>query len=124
MKIELNHTIVNATDQRATADFLTEILRLPEAEDSPPFLNVHLTNDAILSVMQAGRVHPQHYAFLVGEDEFDGIFARLVDRGITYYADPFQRRPGEINHNDGGRGAYWVAPDGHVLEMITRPYGG
>ena len=124
MKIELNHTIVNATDQQATADFLTEILGLPDAEKSPPFLNVRLTNDAILSVMQAGRVHPQHYAFLVGEGEFDGIFARLVDRGITYYADPFQRRPGEINHDDGGRGAYWVAPDGHVLEMITRPYGG
>lgn len=124
MKIELNHTIVNATDPRATADFLTEILGLPEAEQSPPFLNVHLSNAAILSVMQASRVHAQHYAFLVGEDEFDAIFARLTERGITYFADPFQRRPGEINRNDGGRGAYWLAPDGHVLEMITRPYGG
>ena len=34
MKIELNHTIVNATDQQATATFLTEILGLPEAEKS------------------------------------------------------------------------------------------
>ena len=124
MKIELNHTIVNATDQRVTADFLTEILGLPEAEVSPPFLNVHLSNSAILSVMEAGRVHAQHYAFLVGEDEFDAVFARLTERGITYYADPFQRRPGEINRNDGGRGVYWLAPDGHVLEAITRPYGG
>ena len=124
MKIELNHTIVNATDPRATADFLTEILGLPAAEESPPFLNVHLTNAAILSVIEAGRVHAQHYAFLVGEDEFDAVFARLTERGITYFADPFQRQPGEINHDDGGRGAYWLAPDGHVLEMITRPYGG
>ena len=124
MKIELNHTIVNATDPRATADFLTEILGLPAAEESPPFLNVHLTNAAILSVIEAGRVHAQHYAFLVGEDEFDAVFARLTQRGITYFADPHQRRAGEINHDDGGRGAYWLAPDGHVLEMITRPYGG
>ena len=124
MKIELNHTIVNATDQQATATFLTEILGLPEAEKSPPFLGVHLTNDAVLYVMEAGRVHAQHYAFLVGEEEFDAILARITERGITYFADPFQRQPGEINHDDGGRGAYWLAPDGHVLEMITRPYGG
>ena len=124
MKIELNHTIVNATDQQATATFLTEILGLPEAEKSPPFLGVHLTNDAVLYVMEAGRVHAQHYAFLVGEAEFDAILARITERGITYFADPFQRQPGEINHDDGGRGAYWLAPDGHVLEMITRPYGG
>ncbi len=124
MKIELNHTIVNATDQRATADFLTDVLGLPEAKVEPPFLDVFLTNDVVLAVMSAGRVHPQHYAFLVGDDEFDAIFGRLVERGITYFADPHQTKPGEINHHDGGRGVYWLAPDGHVLEMITVPYGG
>ena len=124
MKIELNHTIVAATDQQATAAFLVEVLGLPEAEKAPPFLGVHLTNDAVLYVMEASRVHAQHYAFLVGEAEFDAILARITERGITYFADPFQRQPGEINHDDGGRGAYWLAPDGHVLEMITRPYGG
>ena len=124
MKIELNHSIVAATDQRATADFLTEILGLPEAEKSPPFLGVHLTNNAVLYVMEADRVHAQHYAFLVGEEEFDAIQARIVARGLTFYADPFQRKPGEINNDDGGRGLYWLAPDGHVLEIITRPYGG
>ena len=31
--------------------------------------------------------------------------------------------PGEINHEDGGRGLYWQGPDGHWLEIITRPYG-
>ena len=123
MKIELNHTIVNATDPRATADFLTEVLGLPEAQDSPPFLNVHLTNAAILSVLEAGRVHPQHYAFLVGESEFDEIFGRIQGRGLPYWADPGRRRPGEINTNDGGRGVYWEDPSGHFLEIITRPYG-
>jgi catechol 2,3-dioxygenase-like lactoylglutathione lyase family enzyme len=124
MTIELNHTIVTATDQQATARFLTEILGLPEPEKSPPFLGVHLTNDAVLYVMEAARVHAQHYAFLVGESEFDAILARITERGVTHFADPFQKRPGEINHDDGGRGVYWLAPDGHVLEMITVPYGG
>ena len=32
-------------------------------------------------------------------------------------------RPGEINRNDGGRGVYFPDPDGHSLEVLTRPYG-
>jgi len=30
---------------------------------------------------------------------------------------------GEINHHDGGRGVYFEDPNGHLLEIITRPYG-
>jgi hypothetical protein len=32
-------------------------------------------------------------------------------------------REGEINHEDGGRGMYFVDPNGHRLEVITRRYG-
>jgi len=28
-----------------------------------------------------------------------------------------------INTRDGGRGVYFEDPDGHLLELITRPYG-
>ena len=70
-----------------------------------------------------GKVHAQHYAFLVSEDDFDLIFGRLRDAGRQWSADPYKRQPGEINNNDGGRGLYWDGPDGHWLEIITRPYG-
>jgi hypothetical protein len=66
----------------------------------------------------------QHYAFLVSEAEFDTIFARIVERGLPYWADPFHREPGKINTNDGGRGVYWDDPNGHSLEILTVPYGG
>ena len=69
-------------------------------------------------------MHPQHYAFLVSEHEFDQIWARIKDRGLTFWADPFHRHQGRINTNDGGRGLYWSDPNGHNLEIITRPYGG
>jgi extradiol dioxygenase family protein len=72
----------------------------------------------------AEGVQPQHYAFLVTETEFDSIFGRIRERGLPYWADPFKRRPGEHNTNDGGRGVYWEDPNGHFLEIITRPYGG
>ena len=70
-----------------------------------------------------GEITPQHYAFLVSEDDFDTIFARIQDVGLTYWADPGHSRPGRINRNDGGRGAYFDDPDGHNMEILTRPYG-
>ncbi len=70
-----------------------------------------------------GPVHPQHYAFLVSEADFDVIKGRIVERGLTFWADPFHRHPGEVNTDDGGRGLYWEEPSGHLLEIITRHYG-
>jgi catechol 2,3-dioxygenase-like lactoylglutathione lyase family enzyme len=125
MTVQLNHTIVEAQDRDATADFLVEILGLAEAATFGPFRVVELGNGVSLDVIQAGGpVHPQHYAFLVGEDEFDHIWDRIKKRGLTFWADPFRRQPGQINTNDGGRGLYWADPNGHHLEIITRPYGG
>ncbi len=70
-----------------------------------------------------GKVASQHYAFLVSEAEFDQVLGRIRGRDLTHWADPAQQRPGEINHNDGGRGVYFEDHDGHLLEIITRPYG-
>ena len=125
MPVELNHTIVKCTDKQASARFLVEILGLPEPTTYGPFVVVQVANGVSLDYADDhGAVHPQHYAFLVSEDEFDQIHARIVERGLTYWADPFHRAENEINHGDGGRGLYWDDPDGHNLEIITVPYGG
>jgi catechol 2,3-dioxygenase-like lactoylglutathione lyase family enzyme len=125
MPVELNHTIVHASDRDATAAFLTEILGLAEAGEYGPFRVVEMSNGVSLDVMQdSGSFQPQHYAFLVGDDEFDQILARIQERGLIYWADPFHRHEGTVNHNDGGKGVYWKDPDGHNLEIITVPYGG
>ncbi|BCW57459.1 hypothetical protein [Arthrobacter sp. StoSoilB20] len=71
----------------------------------------------------SGAIAPQHYAFLVSEEEFDQIFLRITAEHIPYWADPARSRANQINHNDGGRGIYFCNPDGHFLEAITRPYG-
>jgi catechol 2,3-dioxygenase-like lactoylglutathione lyase family enzyme len=124
MPVELNHTIVHASDQHRSAAFLVDLLGLPEPTRFGPFLVVEAANGVSLDfATDPGPIHPQHYAFLVTEQEFDEIFDRIKARGLTFWADPFHRRPGEINHNDGGRGVYWSDPDGHSLEIITRPYG-
>ena len=125
MSVQLNHTIVRASDKRRSAESLAEILGLPAPEAYGPFAVVQVANGVSLDFLDdAGPIGPQHYAFLVGEEEFDGILGRIRARGLDYWADPFHGEPGRINTNDGGRGVYWSDPDGHNLEIITRPYGG
>jgi len=124
MAVQFNHTIVSSRDQRASAAFLAEVLGLPEPTRWGPFHVVRTANDVNVDFMNSGKeITPQHYAFLVDETEFDEIFARLRERGLRYWADPAQTKEGEINHNDGGRGVYFEDPNGHLLEVITRPYG-
>ena len=124
MSVQLNHTIVSCRDQQRSAAFLSEILGLPPATRFGYFLVVEADNAVSLDFAESsGEIVAQHYAFLVGEDEFDAAFGRIRDRGLTYWADPGKSRPEAINHNDGGRGLYFDDPDGHRLEIITRPYG-
>lgn len=124
MAVQLNHTIMYARDKQESATFLAEILGLPTPVPFGPFLVVQTDNEVSLDVLDTdGEIASQHYAFLIGEDEFDEIFARVRERGLSYWADPFHSRPGEINTNDGGRGVYFEDPNGHNLEIITRPYG-
>ncbi len=125
MTVQLNHTIVESRDKREAATFFAEILGLPDPQAYGPFLVLQTGNEVSLDFIDTqGSVHPQHYAFLVGDEEFDQVLARIKDRGLSYWADPFHGQPDEINHNDGGRGVYWSDPNGHNLEIITRPYGG
>jgi catechol 2,3-dioxygenase-like lactoylglutathione lyase family enzyme len=124
MPVDLNHTIINVRDKQESANFLAELLGLPEPTKFGPFLIVETANGVSLDFADHnGAGEPQHYAFLVSEDEFDEIFGRIRERGVTYYADPYQRQAGQINTDDGGRGLYWQDPNGHSMEIITRPYG-
>jgi catechol 2,3-dioxygenase-like lactoylglutathione lyase family enzyme len=124
VSVQLNHTIVSCRDQQRSAAFLTGILGLPPATRFGHFLVVAADNDVSLDFSEtSGNITSQHYAFLVGEEEFDAAFARIREQGLDYWADPGQTRRGEINHRDGGRGLYFEDPDGHLLEILTRPYG-
>lgn len=121
---ELNHTIVWCSDKLRSAEFLTYILGLPPARTFFPFLVVELENGVSLDYYEKkGTVAPQHYAFLVGDAEFDAAFARIEELHLTYWADPGRTKPGEINTHFGGRGVYFADPDNHLLELITKPYG-
>jgi catechol 2,3-dioxygenase-like lactoylglutathione lyase family enzyme len=122
--VQLNHTIVWCRDKKRSATFLAEMLGRSAPVRFGPFLIVDVDNGVSLDFHDTdGEITPQHYAFLIGEDDFDDIYGRIRDAGLDHWADPSQSRSGAINRNDGGRGVYFEDPDGHLLEVITRPYG-
>jgi catechol 2,3-dioxygenase-like lactoylglutathione lyase family enzyme len=124
MSVQLNHTIVSCRDQQRSAAFLSGILGLPPATRFGRFLVVEADNGVSLDFAEtSGPITAQHYAFLVGEKEFDAAFDRIGEQDLPYWADPGQTQRGTLNHRDGGRGLYFEDPDGHLLEIITRPYG-
>ncbi len=124
MSVQLNHTIIWCRDQQRSAAFLTGVLGLPPATRFGPFLMVAADNDVSLDFHETSEpITAQHYAFLISEAEFDVSFGRIRAQGLSFWADPGRSRPGQVNHNDGGRGVYFEDPDGHLMEIITRPYG-
>jgi len=122
--VQLNHTIVWCTDQKRSSAFLADMLGLPPPKQFAHFDVVDLDNG--ISVDFADHKPPiaaQHYAFLVSDDVFDAGMAKIRAQGLSFWADPARSKPGEINKHWGGRGVYFEDPDGHFLELITKPYG-
>ncbi|MEC3982188.1 VOC family protein [Amycolatopsis sp. H20-H5] len=125
VSVELNHLIVPSRNNRESAEFLANILALEVGEAWGPFVPVETSNGVRLDFasIPPEDLRLQHYCFLIPEEDFDAAFARLKETGVTYHADPMGRQIGEINHNHGGRGVYFLDPGGNGMEIITQPYG-
>lgn len=94
VSVEFNHTIVLSRDREKSAHFLASILGLEVGEPAGMFLPVTTANGVTLDFAGVDiEIPAQHYAFLVSEDEFDGILARLVESGTPIQADPPGRHP-------------------------------
>ncbi|WP_392756138.1 VOC family protein [Streptomyces sp. LN590] len=122
--VQLNHTAVYARDRHLSAEFIAAILGLKVGAPFGPFLPVDLGNGVTLDYYEKRNepIQSQHYAFLVPDAQFHAMIARLEAVGVTYYADPSHTEPGQINRLFGGHGAYFGDPDGHNMEIMTRPY--
>ena len=125
MKPQLNHLIVWSKDRRAAAEFFSDIAGMGPPTEFGHFTQVETGNGVTLDFADTnGTPGGMHLAFLVTERQFDEIFGRIVDKELSYWADPRRSQPGQINHHDGGRGVYFSDPHTNVgWEIITRPYG-
>ncbi len=119
MTIQLNHTIVPAHDKEASAQWLAEILGARYEGKLAHFAIVRINDGLTLDYDHADRFERHHYAFKVGEAEFDAIFARVQAKNIVYGSQPGATEDMKINHRRGGRGFYFADPNGHMMEVLT-----
>ena len=121
MPVELNHIVIPSHDKSASSRFLAEILGVGPPRPVSHFMAVETANGVTLDYDDVAEFSAQHCAFLVSDAEFEAIFGRVKDAEVTHFADPGHHMPGEINQRNGGRGFYFSDPDGHNMEVFTRP---
>ena len=118
----LNHTIVRANEKWASAEFFARIMGLEVERNSPTHFAPVKVNDNLFFDFDDGRdpVTHEHYAFHVTDEEFDDIFGRVKDEGLSYGSEPFAQDNMQVYDMWGGRGIYFHELNGHSIEIFTR----
>lgn len=126
MPATLDHVLVPAHDKRASAAFLAEILEAETRDHSvgspPGHFAVVQFGATGLDFADVDSFEAQHYAFAVDDALFDRALERLQESGRPFSSDPMHEQVGEINGNNDGRGLYFRDPNGHSIELLTRPF--
>jgi catechol 2,3-dioxygenase-like lactoylglutathione lyase family enzyme len=126
MTIRLDHTIVPAKDKVAAARFFAEIFGLEVKPGIGYFAQVQVNDSLTLDFAdepESSRTS-HHYAFHVSDAEFDDIFGRVKSKKLAYGSGPSEHTNGQLYTRRGGRGFYFLDPDGHILEVMTVPETG
>jgi catechol 2,3-dioxygenase-like lactoylglutathione lyase family enzyme len=119
MTIVLDHTIVPAHDNEASAKFFARIFGLNYEGSVSHFAPVRLNETLVMDFDTSTTFDSHHYAFKVSDPEFDAIFRRVKDEGLANGSGPFSPDNMQINHRGGGCGFYFKDPNGHLLEVLT-----
>src|SRR5262245_59136355 len=119
MAIVLDHTIVPAHDKELSARFLARILGLPYEGPVSHFAPVQINETLTLDYDNETEFESHHYAFKVDQASYDGMSERIRAHGIRYGCGHRSLDDITINHRRGGRGFYFLDPNGHMLEVLT-----
>lgn len=122
MGLVLDHTVIPASDQDASARFFAELCGLPVPVRTGPFTAVTVNDDLTLDFEEGHTVVPVHCGFLTDDATFDHVLGRLEQwSGTPFGSGPENGWDRAINHLAGGRGVYVGDPDGHIFEFFTVP---
>ena len=101
MSIKLNHTIVPAKDKEAAASFFAKIFGLNYDGPMGHFAPVRINDELTLDFDNAESFEPHHYAFHVSDDDFDAIFRRIQEAGITWGSEPRSSDERPVEYSQG-----------------------
>src|SRR5580704_2353524 len=126
MAITLNHTIVPAHDKEASAKFFAHMFGLKYEGAMSHFAPVRINETLTLDFDNWPKFEMHHYAFQVGDAEFDAIFGRIKEAGIPYGSGPFSQEDMQINTRRGGarrlfQGSQLPPPGASDPDLIREP---
>jgi catechol 2,3-dioxygenase-like lactoylglutathione lyase family enzyme len=121
MAITLNHTIVPTRDKESAARFFAGLFGLKFDGPDDHFAPVRVNDALTFLFSNETEFESHHYAFHVSKTEFDEIFARVQQAGLTYGSTPWSLDDRKLNNWNGGRGVYFKDREGHLLELMTVP---
>ncbi len=124
MSIKLDHVMIPARDKIASAKLLAQLLDVPWSESGiGPFAPVYVNDGLTLDFDTWSEPLPAiHYAFRVGQEEFDAILARIKAAGIAFRGNVHGPVDALVNTQHGGSIVYFNEPDGHQWELLTVSY--
>ena len=117
--MHLDHTIVPAKDKVASAEFFARIMGLAFDGTQGHFAPVRVDDGLTMDFDNRDEFESHHYAFHITDAEFDAIFERVKEEGLTYGSGPGSHENMKINERRGGRGFYFEDPNGHLYEVLT-----
>src|SRR5271154_554991 len=118
----VDHIILKVNDLKASVAFYTGVLGFTEEGPDGPFTVLRGGPDFLIQLAPWGTSGPEHYAFSVSKDDFEGIFKRIkacaIGYGPTFDAVGVNTGPGQ---ESGARGfaptLYFNDPNKHLLEI-------
>src|SRR5207247_9824134 len=116
----LKQTIWPSGDRAASARFFADVFGLKYEGASGHFAPVRVNETLTLDFDDGDRFDIHHYAFHVSDPEFDAIFKRVQEAGISFGSGPQSLEDRKLNSWNGGRGVYFRDPNGHIMELLTR----
>lgn len=120
MSIVIDHVVIPAYDHEASARFFARIMGLSYAGPDRHFAPVRVSDTFTIAFVQAGQFAGYHLGFHIGEDDFDPILSQLQAAGVAYGNDPHEPANMRTGHPFGGRGLFFVDPNGHLFEVMTQ----
>jgi catechol 2,3-dioxygenase-like lactoylglutathione lyase family enzyme len=120
MSITIDHVVIPAYDHEASAQFFAQIMGLPYAGPDRHFAPVRVSETFTLAFLHAEHVASYHLGFHIGEDDFEPIRTRLDAAGVAYGNDPRDTTNRRTDHLFGGQGLFFVDPNGHLFEVMTK----
>ena len=119
--MDLDHTVIPVKDKEAASQLMARVMgwEFLGIRGTQGHLRVNDTLVVRFDDKDADIAHrSHHFAFHVGEEEFDAILGRLAAEGLGYGTNTREMNM-QWDELNGGRRLFFIDATGHSFELMT-----